>query len=251
MAKLSIVTICFNNKENLKETIRSVVSQSFDDYEYIIIDGGSSDGSVDIIKEHAKDIDFWVSEPDRGIYNAMNKGLTHCSGEWVYFLNSGDVFYNKDVLANIDFDAASEKVGAIYGRYKFYSRYNELKLNDVRHPFTESNKKFRGMGFSHQSVFVRTKLAQEIGFDERFKLCADYNMMMQLHKKGYIFKRDNTIIAVCDGRGGTSYNNRKLQNKETAIVCGCENNIFVKIYLATINIIRPIYRFVNKIIKRK
>ena len=251
MKNLSIVTINFNNKEGLKITIDSVLKQSYYDFEYIIIDGGSNDGSIDVIKEYAKDIDFWVSEPDNGIYNAMNKGLSHCSGEWVYFLNSGDTFYNEEVLTSIVFDEALENVGAIYGRYKFYSRYNELKLNDVKHPFTESNKKFRGMGFSHQSVFVRTKLAQEIGFDERFKLCADYNMMMQLHKKGYIFKRDNTIIAVCDGRGGTSYNNRKLQNKETAIVCGCENNIFVKIYLATINVIRPIYRFVNKIIKRK
>lgn len=251
MAKLSIVTICYNNKKELKKTISSVISQAFKDYEYIIIDGGSNDGSVEIIKEYEKYIDFWVSEPDKGIYNAMNKGLVHCNSEWVYFLNSGDVFYNNEVLANIDFDGASDKVGAIYGRYKFYSRYNELILNEVTHPFIESKRKYRSMGFSHQSVFVRTKLAQEIGFNENFKLCADYNMMMQIYKTGNDFKRDNTIIAMCDGRGGASYKNRALQDKETAIVCGCQDDIIIILYLWLINVIRPIYRYLNRIIKKK
>lgn len=250
MVKLSIVTICYNNKKELRETINSLISQTFNDYEYIIIDGGSKDGSVEIIREYANHINFWVSEPDKGIYNAMNKGLAHCYGEWVYFLNSGDVFYNDRVLASIDFEGVSEKVGAIYGRYKFYSRYNELILNEVKHPFTESERKYRSMGFSHQSVFVRTKLAQEIGFDESFKLCADYNMMMRIYRAGYVFKRDNTIIAICDGRGGASYKNRALQDKETAIVCGCQDDMVIVSYLWLINVLRPIYRYINSIIKR-
>jgi glycosyltransferase involved in cell wall biosynthesis len=88
--KLSVITINYNNAIGLRKTIESVVNQTFRDYEYIIIDGGSTDGSVDVIKEYADKIDYWVSEPDKGIYNAMNKGVAAAHGEYTNFLNSGD-----------------------------------------------------------------------------------------------------------------------------------------------------------------
>lgn len=242
MKKLTIITISYNNGQELEKTINSFISQHYSDCEYIVIDGGSQDGSVDILKRYDSYIDFWLSEPDKGIYNAMNKGLNHASGEWVYFLNSGDVFASDDVLKSVDFNATDEKIGAIYGKYKYYTRYDELLTNNVMFPFFSTDKKYRNMGFSHQSVFVRTELAKRFHFDESYRLCADYDMMMRIYKAGYLFKRDETIIAICDGRGGASFSNRNLQEKEIARVCGCGNDFSVQFLLFIRKIIRPFYR---------
>ena len=99
--KLSVITINFNNRDGLRKTIESVVKQTYKDFEYIIIDGGSTDGSVDVIKEYADKIDYWVSEPDKGIYNAMNKGIDVAKGEYCIFMNSGDVFFSNDVYNEV------------------------------------------------------------------------------------------------------------------------------------------------------
>ena len=101
MAKYSIITINYNNAEGLRRTIKSVVSQTFVDYEYVIIDGGSTDGSVDVIKEYENKISYWVSEKDGGIYNAMNKGVKVAHGEYLIFMNSGDIFYSDSVLSDV------------------------------------------------------------------------------------------------------------------------------------------------------
>ena len=99
--KITIITINFNNCEGLGKTIDSVVSQSCHDYEYIVIDGGSTDGSVNVIKDNADNIDYWVSEKDDGIYNAMNKGIDHATGEYCLFLNSGDTLHDCEVIASV------------------------------------------------------------------------------------------------------------------------------------------------------
>ena len=96
--KLSIITVNLNNAVGLKKTICSVINQTFLDIEYIIIDGGSLDGSLEIIKEYEKKITYWVSEPDSGIYNAMNKGIMHANGEYLQFLNSGDWLVNDSII---------------------------------------------------------------------------------------------------------------------------------------------------------
>ena len=247
MKKVSIVTISYNNGLELEKTINSVINQNYSDCEFIVVDGGSQDGSLNILKQYDSHIDYWVSEPDKGIYNAMNKGIDHATGEWIFFLNSGDVFAANDVLKSVDFNVKDEKIGAIFGKYKYYTRYGELLTNHALYPFYKSNKKFRSMGFSHQSVFVRTELAKMFHYDESYRLCADYDMMMRIYKAGYLFKRDETIIAVCDGRGGASFNNRNLQEREMARVCGCENDFSVQLRLFIRRIERPFYRGYQKL----
>ena len=101
MMKYSIITINYNNKDGLKKTIESVINQSCKDFEYIIIDGGSTDGSVDVIRQYADRINYWISEPDKGVYNAMNKGVAQAHGEYLNFMNSGDCFSDNSVLENI------------------------------------------------------------------------------------------------------------------------------------------------------
>ena len=99
--KYSIITVNYNNKEGLRKTIESVTHQSFRDFEFIVIDGGSTDGSAEVLKEYDAQISYWVSEPDGGIYQGMNKGIAKATGEYLNFMNSGDCFYNADVLQRV------------------------------------------------------------------------------------------------------------------------------------------------------
>lgn len=115
--KISVVTICYNSKLFIEKTILSVINQSYEDLEYIVVDGGSTDGTLDVIHKYSNRITKWISEKDEGIYNAMNKALDIITGDWVIFMNSGDCFYRYDVLSNIDFLKYSEAscCGVIYG----------------------------------------------------------------------------------------------------------------------------------------
>ena len=98
---ISVVTVSYNAVDTIERTILSVLNQTYSDIEYIIIDGGSTDGTVDLIKKYADKITYWVSEPDQGIYDAMNKGIDVATGEWINFMNSGDSFYRQDVLSSL------------------------------------------------------------------------------------------------------------------------------------------------------
>ena len=100
--KYSIITINYNNREGLQKTINSVIGQTFKDYEFIIIDGGSTDGSIEILEQHDASITFWSSEPDKGVYHAMNKGIAKAHGEYLNFMNSGDCFYSNNVLEHVN-----------------------------------------------------------------------------------------------------------------------------------------------------
>jgi len=99
--KFSIITVNYNNKTGLFNTIKSVINQTFSDFEFIIIDGGSDDGSIEVIKEYSDRITYWVSERDNGIYNGMNKGIVQAKGDYVNFMNSGDTFYSNNTLENV------------------------------------------------------------------------------------------------------------------------------------------------------
>lgn len=98
---ISVVTVSYNAVLTIEQTILSVINQTYPHIEYIIIDGGSTDGTVDIIKKYANRIAYWVSEPDKGIYDAMNKGIRTAKGEWINFMNAGDLFYSKDTLEKV------------------------------------------------------------------------------------------------------------------------------------------------------
>ena len=99
--KFSVITISYNNAEGLRKTMESVFSQTCADYEFIVIDGGSNDGSVDIIKNGEQKLSFWCSEADKGVYNAMNKGVSHAKGDYLIFMNSGDTFHGRDALSKV------------------------------------------------------------------------------------------------------------------------------------------------------
>ena len=170
--KLSIITINYNHAEGLRKTIESVVSQTSNDFEYIVIDGGSTDGSVDVIQEYAGKIDYWVSEPDGGIYPAMNKGIHVARGEYCIFMNSGDCFYNSKVIE----------------RVIKYKKTEDVVSGDIIYPgqgvWTNPDKitmaRFYKHAIYHQACFIKTKLLKETPYDENMKVAADWKWFIDM-----------------------------------------------------------------------
>lgn len=192
MKKLSIITINFNNRDGLRRTIESVVAQTTRDFEYIVIDGGSTDGSVEVIKEYEEYIDYWVSEPDKGIYNAMNKGVQQAHGEYCQFLNSGDWLYDNQVIETFCNISAEEDI--IYGKTRFYNIPHRDQFSEVKD--TISFMDFYLSGIIHQSCFIKTHLCKSYAYDENYKICSDWKFFIQtLILNNCSFKSiENTIV---------------------------------------------------------
>ena len=172
---LSIITINFNNLEGLKKTMASVLGQTWKEFEYILIDGGSTDGSAAYIESQSQYIDYWVSEPDTGIYNAMNKGIKVAKGEYLLFLNSGDHFYENSVL---------EK------NYKFINNYDIIYFNvNVISGKAENIMNSPGyLVFSyfindtlpHPATFINVSLFEKVGYyDESLKIVSDWKFFVE------------------------------------------------------------------------
>jgi len=189
--KYSIITINFNNREGLIKTIESVVNQTFKDFEYIVIDGGSTDGSVDVIKEYADKISYWGSEPDKGIYNAMNKGVLRAHGDYLNFMNSGDCFYNENVLANISKTKFKEDI--VTGKYVFSSSPHYIRgLNDSNITFLDL---YYGI-ICHQATFFKKSLFEKELYDESYKLVADWKYYTKtiINQDGTFHQLDDIIV---------------------------------------------------------
>lgn len=200
--KVSVITINYNNAKGLKSTIISVINQTYCDYEYIIIDGGSTDGSVDVIQNYADNINYWTSEKDRGIYHAMNKGVTRATGEYCLFLNSGDMFYNKYVLERLFKYSYTEEiiVGEMYSsddnNVIFPPPTRELSMY---HLYTAS--------ITHQSSFIRRNLLLKYPYDEKYRISSDWKFFLQsIILNDCSIKFVNEKVSIFDTNGVSSKN---------------------------------------------
>jgi glycosyltransferase involved in cell wall biosynthesis len=171
MCKVSVITINLNNAHGLRRTIESVVAQTFTDYEYIVIDGGSTDSSVEVIKDFSGKINYWISEPDKGVYNAMNKGIMKSVGEYLQFLNSGDFLADKKVLEEV-FKFRRE-AGILYGDIYFFSDSHEKKLHSFNNVELDSLYFFK-RSLAHCSTFIRRDLIINEPYDENLKIVSDW-----------------------------------------------------------------------------
>lgn len=176
--KISIVTVSYNAAETIEATIKSVVSQTYNNIEYIIMDGGSNDGTQSIIKKYADNISYWVSKPDNGIYDAMNMGIDKCTGDYVYFIGADDCLVNKDIIEKVvesmvdSPDILSGPVYLVYGKmqrlFNYYSRnISDGNLLDILLP-------------PHQGLFVKTKIMKQLKFDVKYKIRADFKLELIL-----------------------------------------------------------------------
>lgn len=173
--KISIITVCFNEKDTIQDTIESILNQTLKNIEFIVIDGGSTDGTLDIIEKFKDKIDYFVSEPDNGIYHAMNKGIARSTGDFVIFLNANDVFYNNSVLEKVEkalIEAPDAKF--LFGDVEYIS---EDKKSAKTQRFNRIKDDF-SLIFSnicHQCIFYHRSLFSEIGnFSEDYKIYADW-----------------------------------------------------------------------------
>jgi len=210
--KLSIITVNLNNAAGLQKTIESVVNQTFTDYEYIVIDGGSTDGSVEIIKQYADKITYWVSEPDKGIYNAMNKGIKVANGEYLQFLNSGDWLLEKNTFERV-FSVFPDKE-VVYGNLMLISgEYKSPKK------ITFTNLFFGSL--PHPATFFKRSLFDNYGlYNEEFKIVSDWEFyLIVLAKNSCSFEHIDIPITYFDQNGISSQEAMlKIQIKEREIV---------------------------------
>lgn len=184
--KINIVTINLNNKDGLEKTIKSVVEQTyFDKVNYIVIDGGSTDGSVDVIKQYDDEISHWVSEKDDGVYNAMNKGVDVCNGEYVLFLNSGDYLHDNNVIETI-YDELDKDI--VYGALTVHKHDGTT--------YTINDDYFLNKGIPHPSCFIKTKLLKNSKYREDYKIISDWIFFYeQININRVPYKRLKTIIS--------------------------------------------------------
>jgi len=211
--KVSIITITYNSAKTVEETIQSVMSQDYQNIEYIIIDGASTDTTKDIISSYNDSITTFVSEPDNGLYDALNKGLKHASGDIVGFLHSDDFYYDNSVVSQIvaGFDQ-DEKIDAVYGDLVYVNQENVDKT--VRYwisgQYSKSKLKFGWMP-PHPTFYARLEVYKKYGgFNTSYKISADYDSILRYLGKNNIFCHYVPEIFIKMRNGGVS--NRSIRN---------------------------------------
>ena len=181
--KISIITITFNNLSGLKKTVESVETLSHAEYEHIVIDGGSSDETKAFLSNYNGHSITWVSEPDNGIYDAMNKGIKRSTGSWIIFMNAGDIFVNRTLFSKIDLTGEFD---IIYGNsYISYSGGFRRLSKPSR-----IEKIWKGMSFTHQAVICKRELIVHHPFDLKWEYCADFEQIFSffLQKKQFCYQ---------------------------------------------------------------
>ena len=228
----SIITVVYNGDNYLEKTINSVINQTYDNVEYIIIDGGSTDNTLDIIRRYEGQIDYWISEPDKGIYDAWNKAISCYLGEWINFQGADDYLFDKDVLKNV-------ANTIIKGKYKAKIIYGDVVTVNEKDMICEEllsewNKdKFinEGIYFSHQGVFHHRNLFTMVGkFNIKFSIAGDYELLLrELIKNDPVYMQGLYVSAMRQGGVSGSDNNAVLTIKQIKEAQN-ENNIYGSLY---------------------
>ncbi len=198
--KISVVTITYNNIKGIKLTAESIINQSEQSFEWIVIDGGSSDGTAEFLKNLRRQPDYWVSEPDGGIYDALNKGISHATGQYVCCMNAGDCFYDSDVLAKVYKQNLTGDI--VYGNWTVIERKKRV---DVQAPVEmPSYYFFFDHNLCHQAMFVKTTLMKNSPFDTSYRICADLKKWQDFMLQHCSFQYINVRVCVHDNIDGIS-----------------------------------------------
>jgi len=239
---ISIITVVYNGEKEIEETIQSVINQTYENIEYIILDGASKDGTVACIKKHEKNIDYWKSEKDKGIYDAMNKAIDLATGEWINFMNAGDRFAGNNVLEEIFDTENMENYDFIYGEHIWKG------LDDKEHLVKTKplSQMWQRISFCHQSLFTKTKLMQEKKFDLSYKIVCDYQHYFSSYNEGKLFHKVNFPISVFSAGGFSDINFFKRTKERYSVVKQYKNNLEMKKYY--FNLVKTYY--MNKVKQR-
>lgn len=224
LPRITVITVVFNGRLHIEDTILSVIGQTYLNLEFIVIDGGSTDGTLDVIKKYQNDIDYWHSERDAGIYDAMNKGLARATGRWVNFMNAGDAFYTPDTVAEV-FASRQQTATIIYGAVEIV--YPDLiRIEAPGLP----DRLWQGMQFSHQASFVDVEYHRANPFNITNRIAADLAFFYQAYQsKATFFLSDKVIAKVITG--GVSESSRiKTILASCDAVCGEQFRPFIYLF---------------------
>lgn len=238
MIKITIITVCFNSVDTIEETIKSVIDQTYNNIEYIIIDGGSTDGTIDIIKKYADRIAYWVSEPDKGIYDAMNKGIEAATGDYVLFLGADDTLYEKDLLNKVAYIIAGGKRNIVY-------------YGDVI--FRPSGKRYMGKfskwtlikhNICHQAIFYPSIILKKHPYNMRYKTYADYYENILLWGKGVDFFYLSAVISNFNTTGFSGGGDKMFDSEKGQIIkhhLGVTEYIYYLLRVHSIKLIKQLF----------
>ena len=194
--KISVVTVVYNSAALIENTVKSIINQSYSHIEYIVVDGGSTDGTIDILNRYKKNISTLISEPDHGIYDAMNKGISLATGDFVVFINSGDKFSSPDILEKIFSNPDAAQADVIYGDTDITdSEGNIIHSRRHRPPESLNWKSFkRGMLVCHQSFIARRNLIDS--YDLTYRYAADFDWCIRILKKSKSVHNSRQVISL-------------------------------------------------------
>ena len=251
MKKISIITVCFNSESTIRDTIQSVISQNYPNIEYIVIDGGSQDSTLNIIKEYKNKISKYVSETDHGIYDAMNKGISISTGDIIGILNSDDFFYNNNTISNIATAFEINKhVDLVYGDVVFV---NPADTNKTVRFYSSKNFKPYKLRFGwmppHPASFITRSSYEKIGrYSLEYRISSDYEFfvrMLLVYKLNYV-RINKTIVKMRTGGISTSgLKNSLLLNIEIVNACK-KNGIYTNLLFILFKIPSKLLEFIKK-----
>ena len=239
---VSIITVVFNGAVTLEDTIRSVLQQSYDNIEYIIIDGGSNDGTLDIIRKYDAKVDYWLSEHDAGIYDAMNKGVALATGDYVGMLNADDFFANSHSVQKIVERLVADKLDAAF------SQLDVVKPDDV----LQVLRKYRVARFNtfmlrigvmppHPTFYCRKSCYEKLGanpYRTDYRIAADFELLVRLlltQKISWGYLAETTVKMRAGGTSSASYKSRLLLNREIIRACG-QNGLYTNMLLLLLKV---------------
>ncbi len=242
--KLSIITVNLNNCDGLRKTVESVLAQSWREFEYLIIDGESTDGSAEYLASVAKDLTWWVSEKDRGIYEAMNKGIERANGEYLLFLNSGDFLANREILEKIHNEFQDTDI--VYG--DLILQLKDGRLETREYPDVPDNFFVYENSLPHPTSFIRKELFKRIGlYNENDRLTPDWQFFMKaLFEFGATYKHLRTAVTVynLDGLSSNPDNIEKMNQEKYRFIA--ENpKALTPDFFKTLDESRQILRFLG------
>lgn len=194
---VTVITVVYNGETSIGDTIKSVTNQDYENLEYIIVDGGSTDKTIEIIKSFEDKIDLWISERDRGIYDAMNKGIALANGNWINFMNSGDRLAKENTLSQIF--TQNHEADLLYGDALI--EYDAFSVPFPVHPL---NTIWKNSPFCHQACFVKDAVMKAYKFDLQYKIGADHDLFYRAHQANLIFTYIPVLVCLFDGRDGTT-----------------------------------------------
>jgi glycosyltransferase involved in cell wall biosynthesis len=248
--KISLITVSYNSESTIKDTIDSILAQDHPDIEYIIVDGKSKDTTVEIIKSYGGRIAKWISEPDKGIYDGMNKGLAMATGDVVGMLNSDDFYFDNTIISQVAMAFADEQVDAVFGNLVFVDPKNLKKsIRSYSSKRWHPGKFARGFMPAHPTFFVRRKYYEKFGlFKTDYKIASDYEMLIRLlyvNKLNYKYLPITMVVMRKGGVSSSGIRSNIVLNNEIKRACN-ENGIKTNLPLIYLKYFTKIFELINR-----